>query len=57
MNNHTVDLTTYKQVNINGTVFLTKMGAFTDTVNIQHIHTVKKPNSNCGASAVCAVLR
>jgi hypothetical protein len=45
-----------QQVNTNGTVHL-KMGAVTDTVNICSIHPFKTPNSNCGASAVCAVLK
>jgi hypothetical protein len=35
------------QVNTNGTVHL-KINAVTDTVNIQHIHPFKTPNSNCG---------
>jgi hypothetical protein len=43
------------QVNTNGTVCL-KINAGTDTVNIQRIHPFKTPNSNRGASAVCAEL-
>jgi hypothetical protein len=35
------------QVNTNGTVCL-KINAVTDTVNIQHIHPFKTPNSNRG---------
>jgi hypothetical protein len=43
------------QVNTNGTVCL-KINGVTDTVNIQHIHPFKTPNSNRGGSAVCAKL-
>jgi hypothetical protein len=43
------------QVDTNGTVHL-KINAVTDTVIIRCIHPSKTPNSNHGASAVCAKL-
>jgi hypothetical protein len=42
------------QVNKNGTVLL-KINAVTDTVNIQHIHPFKTPNSNRGGK--CSMCR